>query len=257
MGSIRRQGHRISFYKRILEDIISIQPESDDENFLKFCLKNDSLSNSQFLQDLWVMFMLSSKRNGYFVEFGAGDGIEHSNTYILEKEFGWAGLLIEPVPTVYKELRKNRSSVCFEGVIAVSDSRSANLVVTDYTQFSSIEGFHLGDMHAAHRKSAEKNIISVRAYELNELLLLNPPPNNVVDYLSIDVEGAEAKILPRIDFEQWRFNVVTCEHNFREEDMKFIMNFFLKLGYRHFSTNKFSGGEYWFFREDILKHSSL
>ena len=35
-------------------------------------------------------------RNEFYVEFGAMDGISGSNTYILEKEFNWTGILCEP-----------------------------------------------------------------------------------------------------------------------------------------------------------------
>ena len=48
-------------------------------------------SRSQFGQDLFALLSLNFKRGGYFVEFGATNGIEKSNTYLLEKELGWAG----------------------------------------------------------------------------------------------------------------------------------------------------------------------
>jgi hypothetical protein len=35
-----------------------------------------------------------------------------------------------------------------------------------------------------------------------------------MDYLSIDTEGSELKILQSLDFSRWRFRVITCEHNF-------------------------------------------
>ena len=53
-------------------------------------------SRSQIGQDLFVLNELKFKKNGYFVEFGATNGIDWSNSCILEKEFGWNGIVAEP-----------------------------------------------------------------------------------------------------------------------------------------------------------------
>ncbi|ABB36240.1 conserved hypothetical protein [Synechococcus sp. CC9605] len=57
-------------------------------------------SNSQIGADLICLHQLNYKENGYFVEFGAYDGIDHSNTLLLESEFNWTGLLVEPCKRV-------------------------------------------------------------------------------------------------------------------------------------------------------------
>ena len=65
-------------------------------------------SYSQLGQDLTVLKFYNDKRDGYFIELGASDGITLSNTYLLEKEFGWKGICAEPVPVKYEALCKNR-----------------------------------------------------------------------------------------------------------------------------------------------------
>src|SRR3990167_7150651 len=70
-------------------------------------IRNLRKSKSQHRQDLFVLSQLNFKRNGYFVEFGATNGIDLSNTYLLEKEFGWAGILAEPAKCWHKDLKKN------------------------------------------------------------------------------------------------------------------------------------------------------
>ena len=63
---------------------------------------------SQFGQDLFVLNELNFKKNGFFVEFGATNGINSSNTYLLEKKFNWTGILAEPARIFHNELIKNR-----------------------------------------------------------------------------------------------------------------------------------------------------
>src|SRR3954454_19731642 len=46
--------------------------------------------------------------DGYFVEAGANDGYAQSNTYYLERFHGWRGLLVEPIPSLAAEARRNR-----------------------------------------------------------------------------------------------------------------------------------------------------
>ena len=67
----------------------------DKYNFYKNFFKYKTLSKSQIYQDILAVTLNKVQKN-YFIEFGAGDGKKFSNTYILEKNFGWTGLLVEP-----------------------------------------------------------------------------------------------------------------------------------------------------------------
>ena len=48
-------------------------------------------------------------KNGFYIECGANDGVNQSNTWYLEKKLDWKGLLVEPIEVVFNELKKNRS----------------------------------------------------------------------------------------------------------------------------------------------------
>ena len=52
------------------------------------------------------------KKNGYFIEIGAYDGIAISNTYALERQLGWKGICVEPLPTRFADLVTNRTANC-------------------------------------------------------------------------------------------------------------------------------------------------
>ena len=88
--------------------------ETDDIQMLR-TLPNESASQlimylkkskSQLRQDLFVLSQLNFKTNGFFVEFGATNGVDLSNTYLMEKEFGWSGILAEPARGWHKDLDK-------------------------------------------------------------------------------------------------------------------------------------------------------
>jgi hypothetical protein len=62
--------------------------------------------------DLFVLDTLSGKRGGFFVEAGALDGIQGSNTLLLERDYGWTGICVEPDRGLFAELARNRACVC-------------------------------------------------------------------------------------------------------------------------------------------------
>ena len=85
--------------------------ETLPEEMAGFFLKNIPLSNSQNLQDLFFIWELNKKKNGFFVEIGACDGVLFSNTLLLERNYGWNGILVEPARCWHEKLRNNRNSV--------------------------------------------------------------------------------------------------------------------------------------------------
>ena len=60
--------------------------------FLEYLAAQKMFSTSQLSQDLFVSYFTELKKNGFFVEFGATDGITLSNTYIFEKYCNWTGI---------------------------------------------------------------------------------------------------------------------------------------------------------------------
>ena len=72
-------------------------------------MSNAAISHAQFFQDLWVVYESKGLKDGFFVEFGAMDGVSLSNSYYLEKTFGWRGILAEPLPSWHAELQLPRT----------------------------------------------------------------------------------------------------------------------------------------------------
>lgn len=159
--------------------------------------------------------------DGFFVELGANDGVTQSNTLHLEKFKGWTGILVEPIPHNYLNCLKSRSQetkvfaaacVSFEYSerfveILYSDLMSVapNLEIDiEYPELHAKEGLqYLDSIQSNFRFGAE-------ARKLNDILVEASAPK-VIDFLSLDVEGAEIEVLKGIDHEHFRFKYICVE----------------------------------------------
>lgn len=201
---------------------------------------------SQIGQDLFALYSLSWKRGGYFVEFGATNGVDLSNTYLLEKDFEWAGILAEPAKIWHTELAKNRSAAIDFDCVWKESGQSLPFAVVESAEFSTLGDFAGGDAHKRSRKSATWQKVST--VSLNDLLERHGAPA-VIDYLSIDTEGSEFEILNAFDFSRHTFSVITCEHNFSNQ-RKNIYDLLVRNNY----VRVFDGLSRW---DDWYVHASM
>lgn len=165
---------------------------------------------SQLGQEIFVLSMLGLKRDGFFVEFGATDGVSLSNTYALEKSFGWTGIVAEPARNWHKALTENR--LCDIDFRCIYSSNGKTLFKeTSLPELSTISHFESGDYHANHRTSGK--YYEVETITLVEFLKDHNAPVEI-DYISIDTEGSELDILTAFDFSKYSVKIFTIEHNF-------------------------------------------
>ena len=170
-------------------------------------------SNSELKQDYFVLNMLNFKKGGYFVEFGSCNGLEFSNTLLLEKKFGWNGILAEPAKHWHEELKKNRNCNIETDCVWKESGEKLIFNETKLALYSTIENFSNIDLHTNLRK---KGIMyQVNTISLEDLLIKYKAPKDI-DYLSIDTEGSEYDILKSFDFNKYNIRIITCEHNYTE-----------------------------------------
>lgn len=169
-------------------------------------------SPSQLGQDVLILEKCGFQRGGFFVEFGATDGILLSNSYLLETEFGWSGICAEPNPKFFAELRANRHCIVSNACIGPRTGDRIEFVLADV--YGTITDYVETDSHGKRRKAYadDGKIVELETLSLEDLLIQFDAPREI-DYLSIDTEGSEYAILATFPFDRWTIRFITVEHN--------------------------------------------
>ena len=183
--------------------------------FFAFALPRAHLSQSQIMQDLWVLHELDSRRGGFFVEFGAGNGVTMSNTHLLEKRHGWHGILAEPNPAFHRRLARERAARIEHACVWSRSGETVGFLCTEKPAFSRLASVQPDDVFERQGRRAVAREIAVPTISLGELLDRHGAPERI-DYISVDTEGAERAILEAFDFRR-HVSLWTVEHNFTPE----------------------------------------
>lgn len=163
-------------------------------------------SLSQAGQDYWVINeAFFQKKNGYFLEIGSADGLYINNTYFLEKYYDWSGICIEANPNFFEQLQSNRNCTCLNicvdekpgEVDFVFDGLMGGILDRDTDNF-------------ARKKDLSKKTRKIKTMTLLDVLKEYEIPK-IIDYFSLDVEGAETRILKNFPFEDYTFLSLTIE----------------------------------------------
>jgi FkbM family methyltransferase len=191
------------------DDLAQVDSEAGD--FLRFCLGHMAESHSQILQDLFVLWVLNEKRDGFFVEFGATDGLTGSNSAMLEKRFGWRGIVAEPGRIWHDRLRASRQCVIDTRCVAATSGEHVTFNQAERPELSTMSSFNTSDFYSSRRRRGTR--YGVETVSLNDLLAEHGAPATI-DYLSVDTEGSELSILQAFDLGHYRPRIVTVEHNY-------------------------------------------
>jgi len=215
-----------------------------------FVLSHLSESKAQLQQDLVALYFNSifqraenPERRPFFVEIGALDGVTLSNTLLLEKSYGWQGLLCEADEQNFNRLKINRR-------LAKLDSRAASrfsgqnlpFLSVPNSAFSALEGY---STHIEHMSPTQIKYVST--VNLTDLLDEHDCPVNI-EFLSIDTEGNEFEILQGVDFEKYTFNYIAVEEN---SNKKQLGNLLAGNGYKRI-LRRVSAWDSWWVHDKVL-----
>lgn len=186
---------------------------------------------SQFNQDEIINTLLKNKKNGFFVDIGAYDGITFSNSLFFEKHSNWKGICFEPNPISFEKLAKIRNSILINGGVSKENTILKFEKLTGSQELEMLSGFSdfFNEEHKLRIKNELKEvkdssseIISIETFSLNQVL----KEKNIdrVDYCSIDTEGGEFNILKTIDFNSIHISSLSIENNFDSKEVIKYMN---------------------------------
>jgi FkbM family methyltransferase len=183
---------------------------------------------SQVGQDKYIYeTFFKGKRKGFFLDIGAHDGLDKSNSFFFEKFLDWNGICVEPIPEVFERLNKNRKSININAGLSDKNGSSVFWKIEGYSEMlSGLEE----NYNEQHKQRIKREIeqhggvlteIQVDILDINTLL----KNNNIdhVDYCTIDVEGSEEKILSVLDSKQFDITVFTIENNYQDKSLRDLM----------------------------------
>jgi len=188
-------------FKNFLKIIKIILPQCF-KTFLKKYRKFNAINNL----DKEILKYLNFK-DGFYIECGAYNGVDQSNTWYLERSLNWKGILIEPSKKNFCELIINRSPKnFFENVALVSENYFKN-----NNKIYLIEN----NLYSKVNNNNVLNSKEVVATTLNNIL----KKYNLykVNFFSLDVEGYEKEVLEGLDLNVFHIDYILIETNYFDQ----------------------------------------
>ena len=192
--------------------------------FIEFLKLHEKYSTSQLYQDIFATFVVNDNFTKTFLEFGATDGKNLSNSYMLENNLLWTGVIAEPDSRWFNSLKENRpkTNILYKCIWNISGEK-LSFFSSKQSELSTLENFKENDVESmpANTKLRIKEGRStiVESISLNDVVDIEFK-NNCPSYISIDTEGSEFEILKSFDFNKYRPVVLTVEHNFTKLQKK-------------------------------------
>lgn len=179
---------------------------------------------SQLNEELIIRDFFQDRRDGFFVDIGCADPQEGSTTYYLEKHLGWSGIAVDARNELRPLWKKKRPKSTFITYLVTdhSDTTDPFYVIKGAEGLSSTEKERKFMGHEF--EGEERRVLSIT---LNDLLAKNKVTN--IDFLSMDIEGAELLALAGFDIERYKPELVCIEGSPHQRDK--ITEYFTTHGY--------------------------
>ena len=234
------EAHKI--YKQVLEKIPNLQDGEKPyvvrgiiRKRIWDCLRKLGQNSDYFSeagQDMLIKDnFFKNNKSGFFVEIGAYDGIEGSNCYHFEKFMNWEGIAVEASPLQFEKLKKNRNCKLINLALG-SENKQVEFyeVAEGFTQMSGINNINFQNSLQRIKKNSDSKInkIDIECKTFDKLI----PNDQIIDLISIDIEGNELDVLKSIDFDKYQIKVIILENNVPNELS--YLKFFLEKNFIYF-----------------------
>ncbi|MBG88411.1 MAG: hypothetical protein CMO80_16130 [Verrucomicrobiales bacterium] len=191
---------------------------------------------SQYGEEEILLNFFEQKQGGVIVDVGACDGLTYSNSRFLIHHLAWRGLLVEPHPEFFSNLERlyeNDDNVSIRNVACFDEETTVDFHIFSEgidSCASTISEEFKQKMIGAYGDKFKKEPIKVQAVTLKSLL----SEYDHVDFLSVDCEGVDMKVLRSNDWSKNRPSLVCVEHSMDEDELK---DFIQSIGYVEYAKN--------------------
>lgn len=158
------------------------------------------------------------KRDGYFVDLACADGVTINNTFFLEKNLGWTGLLVEPNPDFRKSVVENRTSTLIDKVVSSRTGEILKFRVDNGMLGGVVSSEADNNFETRGNELKKAKIIDIQSVALADLFEQYDSPR-VIDFMSLDVEGYEWEVLRDFPFDDYLFRSLVIERPSPELDL--------------------------------------
>lgn len=218
----------------LLQSVRAARPRGQLQQMRWDCLRalgRQGMHFGQAGQDAWLeRHVFRGQRDGVFVEIGGFDGVTGSNCLFFELMRGWRGLLVEPSPRLFEQARAARRCDCHQAALAASAGEAEFLEIrAGYTQMGGLVANYDPGMRQRVEQDRRHQGEVIRVPTRTLVELLDEAGHARVDYISLDVEGAELAVLEGFDFERYPVRAWTIENN--RGDVTRIPAFMAERGY--------------------------
>ena len=183
---------------------------------------------SQCKQDeMMERMVFKGYKSGIYMDIGAHDGVTYNNTLYFAKHNGWTGINVEPLKSVYDKLVLSRpNDINLNYAVANTDGTAEFMANTGYTEM--ISG--LVSTYDSRHDTRLKNENSVMGSKTDIITVNTKRVETICDeynithinYLTIDVEGAEFEVIKSINFDKVMIDVIGFENNYHDTSMPII-----------------------------------
>lgn len=207
-----------------------------------------SLYNHDLLNDRWISSIIfPNLREGYFVEAGACAGKAGSACYFLEKELGWTGICVEPIPSLYETLKNVRTADTFNGCLYCQSDIELSFTTYIEPTKKGYSGITAVNKNLEVLEAEQSLEIKTKTITLQDLLLKFDAPKTI-HYLALDTEGSELEILKEFNF-SGKYKILAVSIEGHECDSLMIENGYIPVK-NPYTTKTF---EAYFVHNSIIK----
>ena len=186
-------------------------------------------------EDIEILNYFKERRDGFYVDVGCYHPLHRNNTYLLHKQ-GWSGINIDTSKfsiDLFNYMRPK--DINYNCAISNKNEIIKLFYQKEFSQLNTTESLQAKTVFQGNVKEKE-----IEAFTLNEILNRNEYKNTKIDFLDIDVEGADLKVLEGLSFDKFKPELVCIEIHAKEIEKSDIYNFLINKNYQLLWSGVFS-----------------